>query len=174
MPRLSSLLSALALLTAAATSAQAGEVQVRYVQPERFTDAGRGVEAERVQARLNDIFKRLAERHLPPQQTLQVDVLDVDLAGETLPARRAGAEVRVLKGGADWPRMSLKFSLREGDREISSGRERLSDMTYLMRGGAMIANRAELPYEARMLEDWFRTRFGDAGGAAKSASYRAR
>lgn len=165
---------ALAAVLVSGPAAHAGTVQVSYVQPEQFADAGRGVEAERVQTQLTRHFETLAKRWLPESQSLQVEVLDIDLAGETWPRVQAPMDVRVLKGRADWPQMTLRFTLRDGERTLASGQDRLTDMAYLMHGGALFADRGELPYEARMLEDWFRERLVLADGSGNKAAYKAR
>jgi hypothetical protein len=62
-----------------------GRVQVRYLQPEKFTDAGRywGGEASREHnlAELARHIERRAARLLPQGQRFIVSVTDVDLAG---------------------------------------------------------------------------------------------
>jgi Protein of unknown function (DUF3016) len=84
MKRCALVVAALALLAAGAAQA-VGRVEVRYVQPERFSDAGFGaVERERTLKVLSQHFDRLAQR-LPDGQLLQVEVTDVDLAGEVDP-----------------------------------------------------------------------------------------
>lgn len=151
MKRSALVAAALALL--AAGSAQAvGRAEVRYVQPERFSDAGFGaVERERTLKVLSHHFDRLAQR-LPDGQVLTVDVTDVDLAGEvdTLAVHR----VRVMGQLPDAPRMSLKFELRQGSQVLAQGEEQLIDMAYQL--GSMRGRRDQpLVYEARMLERWF-------------------
>jgi hypothetical protein len=64
-------------------------------------------------------------------------VTDVNLAGDLRQTRR-GDEVRVLKGGADWPTLDLRWTLTGDGRTLASGQDRLSDMGYLqhpLRGG---------------------------------------
>lgn len=167
-------LSLTAVLVSGA-AVQAGTVQVSYLDAERYADAGRGIEAERVQTQLTRHFETLARRWLPESQSLQVEVLDIDLAGETWPRVQAPMDVRVLQGRADWPQLTLRFTLRDGERTLASGQERLSDMAYLMHGASLFAGRGELPYEARMLEDWFRTRLAlGADGSGNKAAYKPR
>jgi hypothetical protein len=141
-----------------ATTAQAGSAEVSFIQPDRYADAGHGVDAEAVRHRLEAHLQDLAQHWLPPGQTLKIDILDIDLAGETRPMLNRADDLRVVTGRADWPRIQLHYSLVGGDQTIASGDESLSDMGYLSRqrvGDSLSA----LPYERRMLSDWFRKRF---------------
>ena len=138
--------------------AQAGTVEVQFEQPDRYTDAGSQREAVAVQATLRGILQTLGTERLPASQTLRVAITDIDLAGEVAPTTRHMQDVRVMGRTPDWPRISLRYSLRDGERVLAEGSEVLSDMAYLMRS-TPVAGRASLPYEQRMLSDWFDTRF---------------
>ncbi len=141
-----------ALASAAATDA--GTAEVRFVDPDKFTDARDGMlRREDVLKTVEERLKQLSEKKLPASQTLQVDVLDIDLAGDAFP-RTALRETRVLRGRADWPRMHLRYTLREGDKVIKSGDDHLADMNYLM-GSLRASQDGSLPYEKRMLDNWF-------------------
>ena len=146
-----SLILLAALASAAAT---AGTVEVRFIEPEKFADARDGVHSrEEVLKTLEERLKQLGDRKLPASQTLQVEVLDVDLAGDAFP-RVALRDTRVLRGRADWPRMHLRYTLREGDKVIKSGEDRIADMNYLM-GTTRVHQDGSFPYEKRMLDNWF-------------------
>lgn len=134
----------------------AGTVSVSFVEPENFTDAGHwSPDRERHLRELEQFLQRLGQR-LPDGQTLAIEVLDVDLAGEVWP--RSAREVRILRGGIDWPAITLRYALREGGKAVASGEERITDMGYLV-GQRPRSTLGELPYEKRMLEDWFKQRF---------------
>ena len=145
-------------LALCAATAWAGSAEVSFVRPERFADAGRGHDAAQVQATLSAHLAGLAARYLPASQTLTVEFSDIDLAGELRPVARSGQELRVLRGQADWPRLDLHYSLSEKGQVIASGDEHLVDMAYLQRGGASHDSGA-LPYEQRLLSEWFTQRF---------------
>jgi len=139
---------------AAALSAHAGgSVEVTFVQPEFFADAGRvGVERDRTMSRLADEFQQLGKK-LPDGQALAVDVLDVDLAGDLDP-NRSGMDVRVLRGKSDWPRIHLRYRLAADGNTLKSGDEWIADMLYLDQR-ARLPDVRDLAYERRMLADWF-------------------
>jgi hypothetical protein len=116
------LLSATVLIVLARPAHAAGSVEVRFVEPERFSDA-----------------------------------LDVDLAGEQ--ELRRGRDVRILRGAADSPRIHLRWTLELGGGTLKSGEEWLGDLGYLMHRGDLASGDGDLPYEKRLLTQWFRTQF---------------
>lgn len=146
-------------LAAAMPAHAAGTVEVRFVDPANYSDIGfASADRERHLQTLEGHFQRLAGQ-LPDGQTLQVDVLDVDLAGELRPHR--GNDLRVLRGGADWPRMTLRYELRDASGVLKSGEQRISDPAYRfeMRGSHRYGG--ALGYEQRLIEHWFGETFGE-------------
>jgi hypothetical protein len=151
------LLSTATLIALAQPVPVAGRAEVRFVEPEHFRDAGRSpIDRERALATLAAHIEQLARR-LPEGQRLRVDVLDVDLAGE--PAFRRGNDVRVLRGGADWPQLRLRWSLVQGERTLKSAEVTLSDLGYLQSRIGLAAADGDLPFEKRLLTNWFRGEF---------------
>ena len=140
----------------------AGSVQVAYLQPEQFADAGnRPGELEDTLKQLTRHFEALAQRHLADGQKLSIEVLDIDLAGEVLPWRRGAQDVRVLKGQADWPRISLRYTLESTGQAPRRAEHRVTDLAYLQRSAGYAA-KEPLGHEKRMLADWFSAEFGAA------------
>ena len=157
-----SVLASLGLLLSASTVLAAGTVQVSYVQPDRFADVGRAEREDNLKA-LSKHFEALASR-LADGQKLNIEVLDVDLAGEVRRSRRAGQDVRVLRGGADWPRIALRYTLESAGQAVRHGENKLTDLAYAQRAADSRSGEA-LHAEKRMLDAWFATEFG--AGAAK-------
>ena len=149
-----SLVTASTLLCAAALppAHAAGNVEVQWLEPAQYSDAGRSTaERERVMQILGEHLQKLG-RLLPYGQLLKLQVTDLDLAGEIEPFR--WHQLRVLRGGADWPRMSLRYALSAEGRTLKSGEAQLQDMGY------SFSRRADdLGYEKRMVEQWFRAEF---------------
>jgi len=147
--------AALAVLFLATSSAWAAAT-VTYVNPDKMSDVPRNKgDRESMEAQLLEHFNKLAAR-LPAGQSLKVEILDIDLAGDVFP-RVAIQDVRVMKGSADWPRIHLRFSVEQDGKVLSSGERQLSDMNYLM-----TSNRYKgevLGHEKQMLDDWFRKEF---------------
>lgn len=148
---------ALALLSAALPAAAAGMVEVSWLQPERYSDAGRTFsDRERTMKSLGATFTQLG-RQLPDGQTLKLEVLDVDLAGEVELHPRQ--DMRIVRGGADWPKITLRYTLQAGDKTLRSGEARLADMNYLFAVPPVRLREGDLPYEQRMIEHWFGQNF---------------
>ena len=153
------LLATLTLATAA--SASAATVDVRFVNPSDYTDAGTSVWDEGPNTHiLARHLQRLGQQYLPADHQLKIDVLDVDLAGTTRDGGRQA--LRIVRGGADFPRMHLRYTLEAPGRAPVTGEEHLSDLTYTAGRAQYRASREALYYEKRMLEDWFRQRFAAA------------
>lgn len=143
------------VLAAAIGSAHAA-VTVTFHEPEKFTDLGRH-RNDRVSAlkTLETHLQGLGKAYLPPNENLAIEILDVDLAGAE--RFRGTQEVRIQRGGADWPSIRLRYTLERDGRKEPSREDVVSDMNYQWRP---LPNTTEaLGYEKRMLEEWFRNRF---------------
>ena len=143
----------------AVCAAHAGTVTVSFVNAPGFSDAGatRWDEGADLRA-LARHLEALGQRHLPPEQVLRVEILDVDLAGTVRPSRQAGRDLRIVRGGADWPRISLRYTLEVSGKPLLSGEEWLADMNY---SHGFVGDRGSDPlhYEKNMLDVWFKARF---------------
>ena len=144
---------------AAASAAMAGTVNVTFVNETAFSDAGNSHWDEQANlAALATHLKGLGQRYLRSDQVLNVEVLDVDLAGTVRHTRRS--DVRVVNGRADWPRINLRYSLEDGGKAVRSGEESVADMNYT-RGMSSTLDTGPLYYEKRMLDRWFKTRIAE-------------
>jgi len=142
----------------AAAPAHAGTVNVSYAQNTQFTDAGATPwDRDTTMHELQSHLQALGQRYLPADRSLNIEVLDVDLAGETRPGARL-RDVRVARGGADWPRITLRYSLQANGQTLRSGEETVSDMNYL-RHLPNNHDQGSLGPEKRMLDEWFKQRF---------------
>jgi hypothetical protein len=151
------LVPAVALL--AAVSAAQAAVTVKYEKPDDFLDMPRS-ERDRDQI-LKDItahFESLG-KELPAGQDLRVTVTDLDLAGRLEPRRWAVDEIRIMRGGADWPRMTVNWSLEQDGKVVKSGTDEVSNMMYQQRMNRYFASDA-LRYEKQMIDDWFQKTIG--------------
>lgn len=144
-----------ALMMAGASALAAPLATVTFANPNGMADVPHASwEREEVFKELGDHFGRLAGR-LPAGQELTVEVLDLDLAGHVYPARHSTRDIRVLKGGADWPHIKMRYTISEGGKVLRQGEESLSDMNYLARHNRYRSDET-LRYEKRMLDDWFK------------------
>jgi hypothetical protein len=144
-----------AALLAAAGGAIAG-VTVEYTDPEKFIDLPRSPhERDRVLKEVRDHFAKLG-KDLPAGQDLKVTISDIDLAGWAEPRRWSTDDVRIMRGGADWPRIDLTYSLEENGQVLRSGKDSLKNMMYQQRLNKYTSSDA-MRYEKQMIDDWFRT-----------------
>lgn len=150
---------------AGARTGATGALELRFVEPERYTDMGLfGSDAERNRAELAAMFEAFAQC-LPAGQRLSLEVLDVDLAGENQPWRYGGEGPRVMLD-RHWPRVELRYVLRGRDQAVlAEGRERVQDVNYLARSRQASFESGSLPYERAMLAAWFGARFCAQDGA---------
>lgn len=150
-------------LSAVALAAQAqGTVEVSFAPQGRFIDAGdTPFDLERTQTEITRHLQALGQRQLPSGTTLKVVVTEIDLAGEV--RRRRPESPRVLTGRGDRPRLELRYEYVQADGRVQPGEATLSDLDYLDRRLPATTGVA-LPYEKRLIDDWFRARFGGAAG----------
>lgn len=147
------------LITGAAHAA--GTVQLSFVKPEGFADiVDRTYSREQNLKALEQVITSVAKPYVADGQTLKIEVLDVDLAGEVRPGARAW-DVRVLRGRTDWPRITLRWSLDGAATSPRSGEAVVQDMAYLQRIAPALAD-TSLVYERRMLDEWFKQQFAKA------------
>jgi len=161
MRRIQVLCFGLALL--AISSSARADVQVTFTAPETYVDAGLlyrdGARAREVTLRtIREQLVRLGERYLAPSQTLEIEVLDIDLAGE-LEWWHGTYDIRYLRSST-WPKIKLRYTLKDsGGQTIRSGEETVSDPSYQMNVIAATRSGEVMPYEKEMLARWFRSRF---------------
>ena len=148
----------LAALLVAGVAHAAGTVQLSFVKPETFADIyDRTYSREQNLKALEQIITSAATPYVADGQTLKIEVLDVDLAGEVRPGARAW-DLRILRGRADWPRITFRWSLDGAGAAPRSGEAVVQDMAYLQRIPPAFAD-TSLVYERRMLDEWFRQQF---------------
>ena len=144
----------LAAATLLASAAAWADVSVAYVKPDDYTDVPRNqIDRERVLKDFSAYFATL-DKKLPAGQSLKIEVLDIDLAGRLYP-RHMGDDIRIMNGGADWPRLQLRYTLSQDGQVLRSGEDQLSNMNYQMTLSRH--NDSEpLRYEKQMIDDWFK------------------
>jgi hypothetical protein len=149
-------LAAAALASGAALTAGAAfaGATVSYIEPDKFIDVPFSpIDRERVLHELTEHFTWLGKQ-LPAGQDLKVEVTELDLAGRIEHTRRAGNEIRLLTGGADWPRMHLRYSLTQDGKVINSGEADLASLNYLNEMN-MYSSGESLRHEKQMIDQWF-------------------
>ena len=156
-----------ALAAASSLAQAAGTVEIAFLEPAHYSDAGKDPsEARRNEKTLDHFLRSLGERYLGANQVLKIDVIDVDLAGTVRPSRRSGINVRIVRGAADVPHIRLRYSLLEGGTLVQSGEETLTDLNYTRHTSDYSQSSDTLRYEKRLLADWFKARFVEHKAAA--------
>jgi hypothetical protein len=86
----------LAVIILSPASSHAG-VNVRFVNSDRYTDAGSyDTSSASVEAAFRAHLDRLGKRFLAPGQNLNIDIVDIDLAGYQQPLRFAPNNLRIV------------------------------------------------------------------------------
>jgi len=145
---------ALAGFLALGSCAASAGVTVNYVNAEKFSDMPTSNwERQEVLHDLSAYFTKLG-RQLPAGQELTVEITDIDLFGRGYPSSTA-REVRLAKTVAEWPTMSLRYTVSANGRVIGSGANQLKDMNFHARRDVRPED-GNLRYEKRMINDWFK------------------
>ncbi|MBN7821484.1 DUF3016 domain-containing protein [Bowmanella yangjiangensis] len=163
-----SLLMAAALLGVSGVSWAKADVEINWQDPERYTDVHPANESrvnfrERTFADIQKYMEKLAEK-LPDGQKLQMNVTNVDLAGQVWPGSFVGldspSDVRLIKR-IDIPRMKFDYKLLDANGQQLKGEEvDLKDMSFQDRVNPLF-NSESLRYEKNMLRDWFNEAFAE-------------
>ena len=160
-----SALALLAILAApiALAAPAAAQVRLSFVAPERYTDAenrfGSGLSKRVVLAEMRRLFETLGDRVLAPGQTLDIAVLDIDLAGFDQPSFGPSQGVRVVSDVTP-PRFRLRYTLKERGRTLLSAEETVTDLNFLLRY-ARSSSGQSFYYERELLRDWFQARIAE-------------
>lgn len=140
-------------------------VSVRYKDPRHFTEATRGfgVHMIRTDAYLEPLriyIAQRASRVLAPGQRLEIEVTDVDRAGEYEPWRGPDFnDVRIIKDIYP-PRIDLNFTLYGADGKVlREGSRKLRDMAFLGRSSPV--NQDSLRFEKSLIDLWLRKGAGE-------------
>ena len=144
-----------------AAAPAAAQVRVTFAAPERYTDAenryGSGLSPRVVLAEMRRLFETLGNPVLAPGQTLDIAVLDIDLAGLDRPSFGAAQGVRVVTDITP-PRFRLRYALKERGRTVLAAEETVTDINFLLRANRLSSGQTFF-YEREVLRDWFRARF---------------
>ncbi|PRC94945.1 DUF3016 domain-containing protein [Solimicrobium silvestre] len=142
-------------------TAFAGEVTVKWQEPEKYTDIQSGDQDKgKFEADLfknfDSIFAELA-RKLPDNTVWQITVTDLDLAGEVRPSMRgSGVEMRVVKP-IYRPAIMFEYKLLDAQNKVlKEAKVDLKDLGFMSRPASIIGRDRKLyPYEEYMIRQWF-------------------
>lgn len=142
------------------TVATAGEVEVKWQEPAKYTDIRAGEQdKDKFEAALfrnfDGIFAELAKK-LPDGVRWQVTITDLDLAGEVKPVPSTGREMRIVKQ-IDRPAISFTSKMVDAQNKlINEAKVDLKDLNFLSRSATITGKDRKLyPYEELMINQWF-------------------
>jgi hypothetical protein len=146
-----------------AQSAMAASIEVKWTEPSKYRDVkpsnngSRKHFEEQTFKNLEKHFTKLAKQ-LPENQTLKIEVTDVDLAGDV---NHGGINrLRIIKE-IYFPRIKFSYELVDNDKKsIVSGEVNLKDMNFMI-GSRLKYRNDSLGYEKKMLDDWFKEIFSE-------------
>jgi hypothetical protein len=154
-------------------SAASGVVTVQFVDPQRFIDSsldGRREppEANRALAEIRQHLLALGARCIADDQSLDILVHEVDLAGhDDWWHRRPGGGFRMLRDVVR-SRLTLEYTWRASDGALlARSVERLDEAKFLRDGIRASTWGVAIPDEKAMITDWFEARFCRDAKAAK-------
>lgn len=133
-------------------------VAVEFEQVERYTDVTTRFDAFADASLLEDLrrfIQREAGRRLGSGETLTLTFLDIDLAGDFEPFRGpAMMDVRVVKAIYP-PRLEFTYVWSNDTGVIlKQGRERLTDMGFMMADRTWVEREDPLFHEKQLLRRW--------------------
>ncbi len=145
----------LALAAGVFASSAYSAVTVTFTKSETYADMPFSQSGkDDVFAELRRHFEKLGAK-LPSGQDLKIEVRDIDLAGAIEPQRMStNSDFRILRGGADWPMIELKYVIEAEGKSVKTGEARVNDLNYL-RGLNRYSANEPLRYEKKMLDEWF-------------------
>lgn len=144
------------------TTAQAADVKVTWTEPGQYRDIYSGNQGKKrfQESTFKELEKHLLKlaKVLPESQKLEIDVTDVDLAGDVHASSMR--DIRVIKD-IYFPRIKFSYKLiNEEQAIIHSGNVNIKDMNFMMGNSSRYRNKA-LGYEKKLLDDWFKDEFVD-------------
>jgi hypothetical protein len=146
-------------------AAPQGNVDVHYKDPQHFTEAKRSsgvhlIKADEYLEPLKAYIVQRASRMLAPGQRLDIEVTDVDRAGEYEPWRGPRFDdVRIIKDLYP-PRIDLNFTLYSADGKVlREGQRKLRDPAFLSHGFG--SDQDPLRYEKSLIDSWLRKGAGN-------------
>ncbi|KGQ18114.1 Membrane protein [Lysobacter dokdonensis DS-58] len=126
--------------------------ELRYSQNRRLAAQGDWV------VELADYMQERLAKAVPAGERVDVEILDIQRAGEYEWLRSQTDDVRVLRDVYP-PRMTLQFSRKDADGNvISEGERKISDLAYLQ-SPPPFSSSDSLRYEKRMIDSWIRREF---------------
>jgi hypothetical protein len=155
----------LAVVFAALSQSIAAKVELELVKPDGFRDIqinnmSKLRSAETVNKKMLDLFQRLAEKHLVGDQTLYIQVTDIDLAGDV--EYMVGDQhktLRIVKNNAPY-RLVFKYHTKNKQGEtLKKGESTIRNFTNVAALNNRLKHKDVVDHFEPDLEDWFKKEF---------------
>ncbi|MCG9695521.1 DUF3016 domain-containing protein [Shewanella sp. Isolate11] len=137
---------------------QEGMVNITWQGVDKYRDIKAVSEIQsRYEQRVFDVITKQLNKSVSKvfkaNQTLKMQVTDVDLAGDVRPTFGATAshDIRLITDLYP-PRLTFSYQVLEDEKVIMVGDEKLKDMGFLQTTG--VTSNQPLRYEAKMLDEW--------------------
>lgn len=162
MKQLMTIFTLLMTTTLLSSNAYAATTEITWKDYEKYYDVNEGNHSR---ANFKDLLTGHLEEHLtelaaklPENQTLKIEVTDVDLAGQVRPGAMNSS--RIVKNGYP-PRINFSYQLLDANgKEIKSEELKLRDLSFMTNPPMKYRNKL-FGYEKKMLDDWFKDTFSD-------------
>lgn len=148
---------------ALAADTPATRVAVNFFEPQNYSDVkSDAFDSERgrdyVLAQLKEHILLTVPRYLAPGQQLEINITNVDLAGDFEPGRGIDFDhIRMVREIYP-PRLTLQFRLLDAEGNVlNSGKRDLLNLGYLMT--LTLPTSDPLRYDKGMISDWIRREF---------------
>ena len=148
--------------TVVSTNTMAASTEVTWKGYKEYFDVDEGTYTragfkDLLTKNVGEHFTELAAK-LPDEQTLKIEITDVDLAGQV----RIGStnDTRIVKNGYP-PRINFSYQLLDDNETVIKKEEIvLRDLSF-MTGQPLKYRHTPFGYEKKMLDDWFKGTFKD-------------
>lgn len=142
------------------------KVEVKFNQPEKFRDilvtgSTKNKSIEIVHKELNRLFEELSEGYLSEQQTLLIDVTDIDLAGDIEYMVGPNHEdIRIIRYSDNY-RLSFNYEVKNEKGEIKLKGEK--EIKNFVSEGIVnrLGNTNSVSHYERELKKWFKQIFSE-------------
>ena len=152
-----------AILAAALISftTQAADVKVEFLKKEQFKDIDSGANQsqarfeERLFSEFESMFKKHGEKQLPDDMTLDISILDIDLAGHVARGLGMGQDIRQVTD-TDFPRILFYMILKDKNKNIVfQGRQNLKNEEMKHGEFRMKGSQSDFYMERMLIDKWF-------------------
>ena len=134
-----------------------GIVKIEWQNPKKFRDIKTSNELQsrfenRLFETLTKNINKQAEKVLKPGQKLEMQVSDVDLAGDMRPTFGAtSGDIRIVKDLYP-PRVIFTYKITQGEKVVIAGDVTLRDMSFMSNSQGF--NEKPFHYESNLFNDW--------------------